>query len=241
MRLNRYLAESGLCSRREADRRISLGEITLNGEIASLGAQVVEGDVVLCKGAEVHLVHNKIYLVIHKPRGIEVTMNTSVQENIADFINIKERVFPVGRLDKDSEGLLLMTNDGDTANAILKAANGHEKEYMVTVNKTITDAFLNEMSRGVEILETVTAPCFVERVHRNVFRIILKQGLNRQIRRMCEVLGYKVERLVRIRVMHITLDNLAIGKFRELTEHELRELLQEVQNKNEMKDEDAYE
>lgn len=227
MRLNRYLAEAGLFSRREADRMITEGHVAINGVIASLGTQVEDGDIVTYKGQAVRPVDEKFYIMVHKPKGIEVTMNRSTEDNIADFLNLDQRLFPVGRLDKDSEGLLLLTNDGDTANAILKAANGHEKEYLVTVDKTISDAFVETMKKGVEILDRVTAPCDVLKIEKNVLKIILKQGLNRQIRRMCEALGYKVTRLIRVRVMHLELSGLEVGKWRDLTVEEREQLIRD--------------
>ena len=230
MRLNRYLAEAGLFSRREADRMIEEGFVAINGATASLGTQVEEGDLVTFKGQVVRPVEEKFYVMVHKPAGIEVTMNRSAENNIADFMNLDQRLFPVGRLDKDSEGLLLLTNDGDTANAILKAANGHEKEYLVTVDKTISDAFIKAMGSGVEILDRVTAPCEVVKIEKNVFKIILKQGLNRQIRRMCEALGYKVTRLIRVRVMHLELSGLEVGKWRDLTVVEREQLIEDCNN-----------
>lgn len=229
MRLNRYLAESGLFSRREADRQIEYGKVTVNGVVASLGTQVSAEDVVMFEGREVRPVAIKKTIVFNKPRGVEVTLNRQVKDNIADYLNLEERLFPVGRLDKDSEGLILLTNDGEMANEVLRAANAHEKEYIVTVDKPVTEGFLSQMRQGVPILEQVTAPCIAEALDKWRFRIILSQGLNRQIRRMCEALGYKVVRLIRVRVMHLTLEGLTSGQYRMLTSEELKILLEQTQ------------
>lgn len=229
LRLNRFMAESGVCSRREADRIIESGQVTINGQIAVLGTQVLEGDVVIYEGRQLTPVTVKHYIAVNKPPGIEVTMNRDVEGNLADFLGLTERLFPVGRLDKASEGLLLMTNDGDTANAILKAANGHEKEYLVQVDKTLTTVFIRTMETGVPILETITAPCIVQPLERDVFKIILKQGMNRQIRRMCEALGYTVLALKRVRIMDIHLATLPLGQWRDLTADEIKGLLRATQ------------
>jgi 23S rRNA pseudouridine2604 synthase len=228
MRINKYLAESGVCSRREADRLIEAGKVTINGESATLGSQVNEGDQVTFEGKPVEPKDQKVYLAFYKPLGVECTANPKVKNNIIEYINYPVRIFPVGRLDKNSEGLILLTNDGELSNGILKARYHHEKEYVVRVNQELTDAFLNQMASGVEILDTKTRPCKVEKISATVFKIILTQGLNRQIRRMCDALGYKVVKLKRIRVLNIVLGDLAIGKWRHLDDKELSELRQVV-------------
>lgn len=223
-RLNKYLSEVGYCSRREADRLIEQELITVNGEVPPMGLKVSALDEIRVKG---ELIQNKdeapVYLAFYKPIGIECTTNTKVRDNIVDYINYPKRIFPVGRLDKDSEGLILMTNDGDIVNKILRQKNNHEKEYIVTVNKPVTDRFLTRMSLGVPILDTITKPCRIEPISKNVFRLFLTQGLNRQIRRMCEYFDYDVVSLKRIRIINISLD-VPLGKYRELTKSELQEL-----------------
>ena len=225
MRLNKFLAETGACSRREADQWIEAGRVTVNGAGAVLGTQVQEGDDVRVDGRPLRPRPTRVYLALNKPVGIECTTDRDVPGNVVDFVGHRERVFPIGRLDKDSEGLLLLTNDGDIVNAILRAENEHEKEYVVTVDRPLTPEFLAGMARGVPILGTVTNPCRLTQVGRNTFRIVLTQGLNRQIRRMCEHFGYTVRRLQRVRIMHVHLGRLPIGKWRELTPAELRGLL----------------
>ncbi len=225
-RINKYIAETGFCSRREADKLIEQNRITINGKIPEMGTKVGPDDEVRIDGK---LISEKkvrpIYLAFHKPVGIECTTNQSVKGNIIDFINYPERIFPIGRLDKDSEGLILMTNDGDIVNKILRSRNNHGKEYIVTVNKPITDRFIQRMANGIPILGTVTKKCKVEQISKYVFRIVLTQGLNRQIRRMCEYLGYEVTALKRIRIINISLD-VPVGKYRELTTQEIKELNQ---------------
>ena len=225
MRLNKYLAETGVCSRREADQRIEAGRVTVNGAVAVLGTQVADGDVVLLDGQPLRTRPHKVYLALNKPIGIECTTDPDVPENIVTFVGHRERVFPIGRLDKDSEGLILLTNDGDIVNTILRAENEHEKEYVVAVDRPLTPAFLAGMAAGVPILDTVTNPCKVSQVGRNTFRIVLTQGLNRQIRRMCEHFDYTVRRLQRVRIMNVRLGDLPVGKWRDLTPEELRGLL----------------
>jgi 23S rRNA pseudouridine2604 synthase len=225
MRLNKYLAETGVCSRREADQRIEAGRVTVNGAVAVLGTQVADGDVVLLDGEPLRERPQKVYLALNKPIGIECTTDPDVPENIVAFVGHRERVFPIGRLDKDSEGLILLTNDGDIVNTILRAENEHEKEYVVAVDRPLTPAFLAGMAAGVPILDTVTNPCKVSQVGRNTFRIVLTQGLNRQIRRMCEHFDYTVRRLQRVRIMNVRLGDLPVGKWRNLTTEELRSLL----------------
>lgn len=224
MRLNKYLSESGVCSRREADRQIEAGKVTINGQVATLGTQVNEGDDVRFLGKQVVLESKKIVIALNKPVGIECTSNLDVRDNIISYLNLPFRVFPVGRLDKNSEGLILLTNDGDLSNGILKARYFHEKEYIVTVNKSISAAFLSKMGSGVEILDTVTRPCKVDKLSEKSFKIILTQGLNRQIRRMCEALGYEVVKLQRIRVLNVVLGDLKLGAWRYLDDRELKEL-----------------
>jgi 23S rRNA pseudouridine2604 synthase len=224
-RINKYLSEVGYCSRRAADKLIEDGRVTINGEVPLMGTKIVEGDVVKVDGKSVVKKDEKaVYLVLNKPRGIVCTTDTRVEkDNIIDFLNYPKRIFPIGRLDKASEGLILMTNDGDIVNKILRARNNHEKEYIVQVNKPIDNDFIKKMSQGVPILDTVTRPCKVEQLSRVRFKIILTQGLNRQIRRMCEYLGYHVQQLKRVRIMNIHLD-LPNGKYREMTKEEFREL-----------------
>ena len=224
VRINKFLSEVGYCSRREADKLLEQGRITINGQLPELGTKVLPTDEVRVNGKLITEKDDpKIYLVVNKPAGIECTTNQTVRGNIVDFVNYPERIFPVGRLDKDSEGLIIMTNDGDIVNKILRARNNHEKEYIVTVDKTITDRFISRMGKGVPILDTVTKECRVERISNTTFRIFLTQGLNRQIRRMCEYFDYTVVALKRIRIMNISLD-IPVGKYRDITDTELTEL-----------------
>lgn len=225
MRINKYLSERGLCSRREADAWVEAGRITVNGVVATLGTRISPDDRVCIDGEDVGAPTRHVYIALHKPVGIECTTNRAVQHNIVDFVAHTERVFPIGRLDKDSEGLILLTNDGDIVNLLLRREHHHEKEYLVTVDRPVTDEFIQAMSRGVEILDTVTAPCVCTRVSKNVFRIVLTQGLNRQIRRMCDVFGYTVRRLIRVRFCNILLDGLEHGRWRNLTKAELAGLI----------------
>ncbi len=228
MRLNKYLSETGMCSRREADAWIASGRVSINGKRAELGTQVTEADEVRVDNRVVggaRKKKKKIYICLNKPVGITCTTEHGVRDNIVDFIGHEERIFPIGRLDKESEGLILLTNNGDIVNDILRSENNHEKEYVVTVDKPVTDAFLAGMRSGVRILDTKTKPCKVSRLGKYDFRIILTQGLNRQIRRMCEVFGYDVKRLQRIRIVNIKLGGLKVGRWRNLTESELRGLL----------------
>jgi len=225
MRLNKFLAETGACSRREADQWIEAGRVTVNGARAVLGTQVNTGDEVRVDGEPLRAKPRRVYLALNKPVGVECTTDREVPGNIIDFVDYPERIFPVGRLDKDSEGLILLTNDGDIVNTILRAEHEHEKEYVVSVDRPLTPAFLAGMAAGVPILDTVTNPCKLSQVGRNTFRIVLTQGLNRQIRRMCEHFGYTVRRLQRVRIMNVRLGSLPAGRWRELTESELRGLL----------------
>ncbi len=220
LRINKFLSETGVTSRRGADKWIEDKRITINGEHATLGSQVNDGDEVRVDGKIVKRQTELVYLVLNKPVGITSTTEQHIKGNVVDFVNHPLRIFHIGRLDKDSEGLLLLTNDGDIVNKILRAENHHEKEYIVQVDKPITDDFIKKMSAGVDILDTTTLPCRVEKISRNVFRIILEQGLNRQIRRMCSTLGYNVQRLQRIRIMNIKIGNLKVGQWRDLTDHE---------------------
>jgi len=225
VRINKYLAETGVCSRREADALIEGGRVTVNGARAVLGTKVNEGDAVLLDGAPLRARPKKLYLALNKPIGIECTTDRSVPGNIVDFVGHRERLFPIGRLDKDSAGLILLTNDGDIVNTVLRAENEHEKEYVVAVDRPLTVEFLEGMARGVPILDTITNPCRIAQVGRNTFRIVLTQGLNRQIRRMCEYFGYTVRSLKRVRIMHIELGDLPEGRWRSLTPAELKALL----------------
>lgn len=227
-RLNKYISETGFCSRREADKLIEQGRVTLNGKRPEMGTKVMPGDTVLVDNKPLKAKKPPVYIALHKPVGITCTTERHVPGNIVDFVRHPERIFPIGRLDKPSEGLIFLTSDGDIVNKILRAGNNHEKEYVVTVNKPITDAFIKKMASGVHILDTVTKPCKVTRESGNRFRIVLTQGLNRQIRRMCETLGYDVTRLVRERIMNITLDGLPVGKWRNLTAAEMDTLNQLV-------------
>jgi 23S rRNA pseudouridine2604 synthase len=225
MRLNKFISETGLCSRREADAWIAAGRVTVNGAAATLGTQVGEGDEVRVDGQPLGRPSRHVYLALNKPVGITCTTERHVAGNIVDFVAHRERIFPIGRLDKDSEGLILLTNNGDIVNEILRAENGHEKEYVVTVDQPLTDVFLAAMARGVPILGTVTQPCRTWRAGRNTFHIVLTQGLNRQIRRMCDHFGYKVRRLQRVRIVNLKLGDLKPGQWRNLTPAELRGLL----------------
>ena len=225
-RINKYLSEVGYCSRREADRLIKEGKVTINGEIPEIGGKVEEGDQVEVVGQKLEKLtkQKNVYLAFNKPVGIVCTTDRKVEpDNVIDFIKYPTRIFPIGRLDKPSEGLIFLTNDGDIVNKILRARNNHEKEYIVKVNRPINSDFIKSMSNGVEILDTITKNCFVKQLGPRNFKIILTQGLNRQIRRMCEALGYRVLSLKRVRIMNIKLD-VPTGKYRELSEEELLEL-----------------
>lgn len=224
MRINKYISNSGLCSRREAERLIRAGSITVNGVIPEENYIVTLGDTVLVNGKPLPVKERNIYIALHKPVGVVCTNANTVKNNIADYMNFPERIFAIGRLDKDSEGLILLTNDGEIAHEILHSEHDHEKEYIVTVDKPITEAFINEMATGVEILNTITKPCKVQSINETTFRIILTQGLNRQIRRMCKQLTYRVIRLQRIRIMNINLDGIEYGTWRELTGSEVLKL-----------------
>jgi len=230
-RINKYLSEVGYCSRREADRLILEGKVTINGKIPEIGAKVEESDQVEVKGQRIEeSKRQNIYLAFNKPVGIVCTTDRKVEpNNVIDFIKYPKRIFPIGRLDKLSEGLIFLTNDGDIVNKILRARNNHEKEYIVKVNRPINSDFIQSMSNGVEILDTITKNCFVKQLGPRNFKVILTQGLNRQIRRMCEALGYRVRSLKRVRIMNIKLD-VPTGKYRELTKEELLELNRLLEN-----------
>jgi 23S rRNA pseudouridine2604 synthase len=230
-RINKYLSEVGYCSRRAADKLIDQGRVTINGKVPEMGTKVISGDEVRVDGEAVSTPTEKpIYIAFNKPVGIVCTTDRSVEkDNIIDFINHPKRIFPIGRLDKPSEGLIFLTNDGDIVNKILRARNNHEKEYLVTVDKPIQSDFLKKMRNGVPILDTITRNCEVSQVSTYQFRIILTQGLNRQIRRMCEHLGYRVKKLKRIRIMNVSLD-LPVGKWRDLTSEELTQIKRLVDN-----------
>tara|TARA_B110001450_G_scaffold239288_1_gene247049 strand:- start:179 stop:925 length:747 start_codon:yes stop_codon:yes gene_type:complete len=223
-RLNKAISDSGFCSRRQADKHIEQGLVSVNDKTAKLGDRAMPNDTIKVNNQPIIKNEELVYIALNKPVGITCTTDKRIEGNVVDFIKHKERIFHIGRLDKPSEGLLLMTNDGDIVNKILRAGNEHEKEYIVKVDRRITDEFLKRMSTGVPILDTVTKKCLVEKVGRYVFKITLIQGLNRQIRRMCEHLGYEVVSLKRLRIMNIHLGNLEIGEWRNLTEKELTEL-----------------
>lgn len=227
IRLNKYIASSGLCSRREADTLIENGKVTINGVVALQGSKVLDGDVVEVNGRKVTPEDDMVYIAFNKPLGITCTTDTRDPSNIIDYIGFDDRIFPVGRLDKNSSGLILLTNDGSIVNKLLRAENGHEKEYLVTVNRPYDKAFIKSMESGVPVLGQLTLPCKLKPAGDRTFKIILHQGLNRQIRRMCEYLGYKVTKLKRIRFMNINLGDLETGKWRYLTPAEKKELLKD--------------
>lgn len=220
-RINKYLSESGYCSRREADRLIAQNRIKINGTLAVVGSKVSSTDTIFVDDKIIHKQEDFVYLAFNKPVGITSTTDQSIKDNIVDFIHYHKRIFHVGRLDKDSEGLILMTNDGDIVNQILRAEHNHEKEYVVVVDKKISQEFIDRMSKGVPILDKITKPCKISLINDRTFKIILTEGLNRQIRRMCDYFGYQVVSLKRIRIMHIHLD-VPVGKYRELTKQELK-------------------
>lgn len=227
IRLNKFLSDSGFCSRREADRLIEGRKVTVNSETAVMGQKVTLKDIVKVNGQIISREEEQIVIAFNKPVGVECTTDTGNPDNIVDYIGYPKRIYPIGRLDKNSQGLILLTNDGALVNHILKASNYHEKEYVVTVDKPIDNEFVQKMSSGVEILNQVTRPCKVTRVNKHTFHIVLTQGLNRQIRRMCEVLGYKVQKLKRIRIMNIYLGNLPRGAYRDVTDEELAQITKE--------------
>ena len=222
MRLNKYIAHTGYCSRREADKLIERGSVKVNGKKPELGVKVSDKDEVTVKGKPLRDKPKTVYIAFHKPVGVTSTTDRKDPDNMIDYLKYKERVFHIGRLDKQSEGLIFLTNDGEIVNKILRAENGHEKEYIVTVDKLVTPQFVQKMASGVPILDTVTKPCKVQKINKTTFRIILEQGLNRQIRRMCEYLGYEVVTLKRVRIMNITLEGIPYGKWRHFTKKELK-------------------
>lgn len=233
IRLNKYLSDIGVCSRRAADRLAQEGKITVNGIAAQPGMRVTPQDDIRVEGKPVRKEEKKVYLALNKPRGIVCTAEKREKNNIIDYMNYPLRIYPVGRLDKDSEGLILLTNDGAIVNGMMRARNRHEKEYQVKVDRAFDSGFLERMAQGVPILDTVTRPCRIRRTGSDTFVIILTQGLNRQIRRMCEALGYRVVRLKRVRIMNIRLGRLPCGKWRELTSEELRVLKAQIGEKTE--------
>lgn len=224
IRLNKYLSEVGYCSRREADRLIKAGKVSVNGTLPELGQKVDELDEIKVDGKDIKKNSKLVYLALHKPKGITCTTDQSDPTNIVDYVKYPLRIFHIGRLDKDSEGLIFLTNDGDIVNKILRSGNKHEKEYVVKVDQPISKQFLEKMSRGVPILGKMTKPCHVEKINNYHFRITLTEGLNRQIRRMCSALDYHVTRLKRVRIMNITIEGVKLGKWRYLTNDEVKEL-----------------
>jgi len=220
--LNKFISSTGICSRREAEKLITAGRVTINGKPTQLGNRVFDGDVVKVDGRALKAKPKTIYLALNKPVGIVCTTDSKERKNIIKFLNYPERLFPIGRLDKPSEGLIFLTNDGDIVNKILRAGNNHEKEYIVSVDKVIDERFVKRMSNGIPILGTITQKCKVEKISEKVFKIILTQGLNRQIRRMCEYLGYNVTKLKRTRIMNVDLGALKTGEWRELSSEEMK-------------------
>ncbi len=230
IQINKYISNAGFCSRREADKLVEDARVTINDDLALSASRVMAGDIVAIDGEKLKSNQRPIYIALNKPVGVTSTTDDSDKSNIIRFMNHPKRIFPVGRLDKDSEGLILLTNNGDIVNKILRSSNNNEKEYLVTVDKEITYEMIRQMGVGIRILNEVTKPCFVRQEGQRRFRIILKQGLNRQIRRMCDELGYKVKSLKRIRIMHIQLANLAVGKWRYLTPPEMDQLERALEN-----------
>lgn len=226
IRLNKYLSEIGFCSRREADRLVEAGKVKINGHLALMGDKVSKEDTIEVNGNVVTKPKKEkmVLIAVNKPRGIVCTTTKQEKDNIVDFVKYPTRIYPIGRLDKDSEGLILMTNNGELVNKILRSRNNHEKEYIVTVNKQVTSSFLKKMEAGVPILDTITKPCVCQKIGNREFKITITQGLNRQIRRMCEHFGYRVEKLVRIRILNIRLGNIPKGHYRNVTKAELEEL-----------------
>lgn len=237
IRINKFLSEAGVCSRREADRQVELGNITIDGKVAETGARVLPGQTVLFQGKKVSKEEEMILIAFHKPVGIVCTAEKREKNNVIDYINYPKRIYPIGRLDKDSEGLLLLTNNGDIVNKMMRSGNMHEKEYIVTVNRPVTESFIHGLANGVPLAElnTMTRKCHVKQIGKKQFKIILTQGLNRQIRRMCEYFGYRVEKLVRTRIMNIELGDLPVGTYRDVTTEEYRQLLSLIKDSsNEM-------
>lgn len=221
MRINKFISDTGICSRREADKLIGQGRVSINGETALMGSKVHPEDSVKIDGKPLKQKEKTLYIAFNKPVGVICTTDRRVRDNIVDYIRHPKRIFPVGRLDRDSEGLILLTNDGDIVNKILRAGNNHEKEYVVTVDRPVTSEFIQAMGSGVRILGTITKRCRLEKLSQNAFRIVLTEGMNRQIRRMCEAFGYRVVRLKRVRIMNISLKDLPTGKWRYLTRDEI--------------------
>ena len=238
VRLNKFISSSGFCSRREADKLIEEGRVYVNGKKVTIGRQVTSKDFVEADGQHIKPkpAKNKVYLAVNKPEGITCTTESGVKGNIVDLVNYSDKIFPIGRLDKFSQGLIFMTNDGDIVNKILRAGNAHEKEYIVGVDKPITDGFIHKMSNGIPILDTVTQKCKAIKISKNSFKIILTQGLNRQIRRMCEHLGYKVNFLQRIRIMNVELGRLKVGSWRHLTVPEMEQISRMIANSSNTKE-----
>lgn len=229
-RLNKFIADSGYCSRREADRLIQEGKVKIDGRVAGLGDRVLPGMKVVCDGKSLTGDGEKVYIMLNKPRGIVCTADPREPMNVVDYVGYPIRIFPVGRLDKDSEGLLLLTSDGEIVNRLLRASGGHEKEYEVEVDKPLTKEFMENMMKGVPILDTVTLPCKLRRTGARSFNLVIVQGLNRQIRRMCEALGYNVQKLRRVRINTLKIGNLQPGQWRELTEGELNALMDSIKH-----------
>lgn len=232
VRINKFLSEAGICSRREADRQIELQNVTIDGRIAVAGDRVCDGQLVRFQGKVVSKEEEEILIAFHKPTGIVCTSEKREKNNVIDYLNYPKRIYPIGRLDKDSEGLLLLTNNGDIVNKMMRSGNKHEKEYIVTVNKSISDSFISGMANGVPLVElnTTTRKCKVEKLSNRRFKIVLTQGLNRQIRRMCEYFGYRVEKLERVRIMNIELGDLEVGRYRNLTNEEYDTLMKMISN-----------
>ena len=226
--LNKFISSTGICSRREADKWITAGRVQINGKTAQKGNRVFENDTVKVDGKRIKSKPSMVYIALNKPPGVTSTTDLSDKDNIIDFIKHPKRIFPIGRLDKASSGLILLTNDGDIVNKILRTDNNHEKEYVVTVDRPITDEFINKMRKGVPILGTKTKECYLKKLSEKKFKIILTQGLNRQIRRMCEYFDYKVMTLKRVRIMNIELTSLKVGKWRDLTDLELQDLKKQL-------------
>ncbi len=235
IRINKYLSDAGVCSRREADRLLEAGRITVDGQKAVMGLKVREGQKIAIDGKPIAKEEDKILLAFHKPKGIVCTTSKKDKDNIVDYIHYEKRIYPIGRLDKDSEGLILLTNRGELVDQILRGSHYHEKEYIVEVNKKITKGFVKGMTEGVPILDTITRPCIIKPLDDYTFRIIITQGLNRQIRRMCEHFGYRVERLQRVRIMNIMLGNLKMGTYRKITGAELETLEGYLKKENSIK------
>ncbi len=230
VRLNKAISDTGFCSRREADKIIEQGRVTINDRTGVLGDRVTKDDIIKVDNTPLNEPQKTIYIAFNKPKGITCTTEKHIEKNIIDYINHSQRIFPIGRLDKDSEGLIFLTSDGNIVNKILRAGNKHEKEYIVTVNKPITSDFIQQMGNGIPILDTITKKCLVIQESKYVFRIILTQGLNRQIRRMCDYLEYEVVKLKRVRIMHIALANLPIGQWRNFTKEELEDIYILIEN-----------